>query len=53
MQEDLDSAGVWCENNGMELNALKCKVKDITRAHKTDKEFLLPTYEIGGIQLLC
>jgi hypothetical protein len=35
MQEDLKIAGAWCENNGMELNALKCKVMNITRAHKT------------------
>jgi hypothetical protein len=37
----------------MELNALKCKVMDITRAHKLDrnKKFLQPTYKIGGINL--
>jgi Reverse transcriptase (RNA-dependent DNA polymerase) len=35
VQEDLDSASVWCENNGMELNALKCKVMDITHARST------------------
>jgi Reverse transcriptase (RNA-dependent DNA polymerase) len=53
MQDDLNSAGAWCENNGMELNALKCKVMDITRAHNIDKnkEYLQPTYEIGGIKL--
>jgi hypothetical protein len=55
MQEDINSAGMWCENNDMELNARKCKVMDITRAHKIDenKEFLHPTYEIGGIKLGC
>jgi hypothetical protein len=37
MQEELKSAGAWCENNGMELNALKCKVMDVTRVHKMDK----------------
>jgi hypothetical protein len=37
----------------MELNALKCKVTDITRAHKIDKdnEYLQPRLEIGGIIL--
>jgi hypothetical protein len=53
MQEGLKSEGACCEYNGMELNALKCKVMDITRAHKIDKnkEYLQPTYEIGGIIL--
>jgi hypothetical protein len=46
---------MWCENNGMELNARKWKVMDITHAHKLDekKEFLLPNYDIGGIKLGC
>jgi ribonucleases P/MRP protein subunit RPP40 len=53
MQEDLNSAGAWCGNNSMELNALKCKVMEITRAHKINKneEYLQATYEIGGIIL--
>jgi hypothetical protein len=53
MQEELHSACVSCEYNGIELNALKCKVMEITRAHKNNKnnEFLQSTYETGGIIL--
>ena len=47
LQEDLDSASVWCENNGMELNALKCKVMDITHARSVRHT----QYEICGQKL--
>jgi hypothetical protein len=48
MQEDLNSASAWCENNGMELNSLKCKVMDITHGRKTDYP---ADYKISGIKL--
>jgi hypothetical protein len=38
-----------CDKNGMELNALKCKVMDITHARKAPE--IPATYEIGGIKL--
>ena len=50
LQEDLDSVDVWCENNGMELNALKCKVMDITHARSVKYP---AAYEISGQKLVC
>ncbi|XP_065336851.1 uncharacterized protein LOC135937619 [Cloeon dipterum] len=32
LQEDLFNIDIWCSNNGMTLNAKKCKIMDITRA---------------------
>jgi Reverse transcriptase (RNA-dependent DNA polymerase) len=45
--QDLDSASVWCETNWMELNALKCKVMDITHVRSTRQT----EYEICGQKL--
>jgi hypothetical protein len=47
LQEDLDSVDAWCANNGMTLNALKCKVMDITHARSPHT----PKYTIGGTEL--
>jgi hypothetical protein len=47
LQDDLDNVSLWCVNNGMELNAKKCKVMDITHARNVRHT----TYTIGGTQL--
>jgi Reverse transcriptase (RNA-dependent DNA polymerase)/Endonuclease-reverse transcriptase len=46
-QEDLDSVDVWCAVNGMQLNARKCKIMDITHARTVRHN----AYTIGGRQL--
>jgi len=44
LQDDLDSIAAWCAVNGMELNATKSHVMDITRA----KTPLRTAYTVGG-----
>ncbi|CAB3374422.1 Hypothetical predicted protein [Cloeon dipterum] len=44
LQDDLDAVFAWCESNGMELNAAKCHVMDVTRA----KNALHTPYTVGG-----
>jgi hypothetical protein len=47
LQRALDSVKIWSDYNGMELNALKCKVMDITRAQQP----LYFLYTIDGVAL--
>jgi hypothetical protein len=47
LQADLDDMQIWCDNNGMVLNARKCKVMDITRARRP----LFFEYSINGAVL--
>jgi hypothetical protein len=47
LQAALNGVKIWSDNNGMELNALKCKVMDITRA----REPLYYQYTIDGVPL--
>jgi len=47
LQRTLDCVKIWSDNNGMELNALKCKVMDITRAQQP----LYFLYTIDGVPL--
>ncbi|XP_059489267.1 uncharacterized protein LOC132204659 [Neocloeon triangulifer] len=44
LQDDLDAIFAWCAANGMELNAAKCHVLDLTRARTP----LRTAYTIGG-----
>jgi len=44
LQDDLDTLDRWCAINGMQLNARKCKVMDIT--HARSPLYLDPTREI-------
>ncbi|CAB3387106.1 Hypothetical predicted protein [Cloeon dipterum] len=47
LQDDLDAVFAWCASNGMELNAAKCQVMDVTRA----KNALHTPYTVGGAVL--
>ncbi|CAB3379844.1 Hypothetical predicted protein [Cloeon dipterum] len=47
LQEDLAHIDVWCANNGMQLNAKKCVVMDVTRARQP----CMPRYTVGGTAL--
>ncbi|CAB3370560.1 Hypothetical predicted protein [Cloeon dipterum] len=47
LQDDLDAVFAWCASNGMELNAAKCHVMDVTRA----KNALHTPYTVGGAVL--
>jgi hypothetical protein len=49
LQDDLVNADVWCANNGMVLNARKCKLMDITHARNP----LHVDYVFGGVTLEC
>ncbi|CAB3387418.1 Hypothetical predicted protein [Cloeon dipterum] len=47
LQDDLARIDIWCLNNGMQLNAKKCVVMDVTRARLPCN----PRYTIGGVTL--
>jgi Reverse transcriptase (RNA-dependent DNA polymerase) len=47
LQEDLDNVSRWCQENGLTLNAKKCKAMDITRARIPCR----PMYKIGSTVL--
>jgi len=56
LQNDLDTLDRWCANNGMRLNARKCKVMDITHARtplylEPAREIRPREYFVGGATL--